>query len=83
MVRVKFKVLNKCLTSYGVVNLTNNTHRSPYGLYGVVKNQELEGFGVIKDDFLYITWSIGGCTMLMLETATELGFEISNLIINK
>lgn len=83
MVKIKFKVLNKCLTSYDVKNLTDNPHRSPYGLDGVVKNQELEGVGVIKFNKLYITWSIGGCTMLTLEKAREFGFEISNLIIDK
>lgn len=77
MLKVKFKVLNKCLTGYGVSNLTTNSHISPYGIYGVVKNQELEGTGTIKDNMLFVTWSVGGCSMLTVEKATELGFEIS------
>lgn len=76
MLQVKFKVLNKSLKGYGVSNLTNYSHISPYGIYGVTKNQELKGTGVITGDILYVTWSVGGCTMLNIEKATELGFEI-------
>ena len=78
MLKIKFKVLNKCLTGYGVKNLTTNSHISPYGIYGVIKNQVLEGTGLIKDDVLYVTWLVGGCTMLMIEKAIKLGFEIEN-----
>ena len=67
--KVKFKVINKCLNGYGVSNLTTNTHRSTYGIFGMIKNQTYEGQGVVKDDMLYVTWDIGGCTMLMQEKA--------------
>jgi len=76
MVKVEFKVVNKCLTGYGVSNLTENAHISPYGIYGVVKNQILNGFGVIKNNKLYVTWDIGGCTVLSIDKALELGFVI-------
>lgn len=79
MVKVKFLVKNKALTSYKVSNLTTNVHRANYGIYGVVKNQLLTGFGVIANDMLYVTWETGGCTALLKETADELGFEIENV----
>jgi len=79
MTKVEFKVLNKCLTSYGVRNLTVNEHISPYGIYGVVKNQVLTGFGVIKNEMLYITWDIGGCTVLEKDKALEFGFVLNDL----
>ena len=79
MVKVEFKVVNKCLKSYSSNNLTKYPHQSPYGIYGVVKNQTLNGVGVIKHETLFITWNIGGCTMIPYETAIELGFLIENL----
>lgn len=79
MKKIEFKVLNKCLTSYDVRNLTENEHISPYGIYGVVKNQVLTGYGVIKNDILYVTWDIGGCTSLKIDKALELGFIINDL----
>lgn len=79
MKKIEYKVLNKCLTAYEVTNLTENSHVSPYGIYGVVKNQVLTGYGVIKNDILYVTWSIGGCTMLNIDKALEFGFIINEL----
>lgn len=79
MKKVEFKILNKCLTSYGVRNLTENAHISPYGIYGAVKNQILTGFGIIKNDMLYITWDIGGCTVLETDKALEFGFILNDL----
>lgn len=79
MKKVEFKVLNRCLTGYEVSNLTENTHKSPYGIYGVIKNQVLTGVGVIKNDMLYVTWDIGGCTTLHIDKALELGFIINDL----
>ena len=78
MKRIEFKVLNKCLTAYGVGNLTLHSENSPYGIYGVVKNQVLTGCGIIQNGFLYVTWDIGGCTMLSLDKALEFGFVISD-----
>ncbi len=77
MLKIEYKVVNKSLTGYGVGNLTRYSHISPYGIYGVVKNQTLTGFGVVKDDMLYVTWDIGGCTMLLYSKAIELGFIIN------
>lgn len=79
MKKVEFKVTNKCLTGYGVRNLTENEHISPYGIYGVTKNQILTGYGVIKNDILYVTWDIGGCTRLNINKALEFGFIINDL----
>lgn len=79
MKKIEFKVLNKCLSGYGVRNLTENAHISPYGIYGVVKNQVLTGYGIIKNDILYVTWDIGGCSALEIDKALEFGFIINDL----